>query len=83
MLTVIPSQPPHVDLITKLPNGRIYLKFSASPGHYSIEGATNSSFHPGDWTELTNFFTTTNAFEYTDARTNLSLHFYRVKSLSP
>lgn len=83
VLTVIQVYPLHIDLITRFPDGRIYMQFSASPGHYEIEAATNLSSAAAAWAELTNFFTTVSTFEFTDSQTNLPQRFYRVKSLSP
>jgi hypothetical protein len=82
VLTIIQPEPPHIDAISVLPDGQIYLQFSGSPGHYAIEAATNLS-NPADWLELTNFLTTMTVFEYTDPQTNLQRRFYRARLLSP
>ncbi len=82
VLTVIQTQPPRIDLITTLADGRIHLRFAGNAGQYSVEGATNLS-SPVDWIELTNLITTTNGFEYVDSQTNLPKRFYRAKQLLP
>ncbi len=82
VLTIIQPEPPHIDAISVLPDGQIYLQFTGSPGHYAIEAATNLS-NPADWLELTNFRTTTTVFEYTDPQTNLQRRFYRARFRSP
>jgi hypothetical protein len=83
VLTVSQPGPPHIDLIAVLADGRTWLQVSGSPGHYAIDAASYLSTNVSDWLELTNFFTTTNVFEYTDPETNLTLRFYRASALSP
>jgi hypothetical protein len=82
LLTVIPPGP-RIDSFTLLTDGQIRLQISGAPGHYGIDGATNLTGSPLDWSELTNFFTTTDSFEFTDSQTNLPQRFYRAKALSP
>jgi hypothetical protein len=83
LLTVVQPEPPHIGSVTLLSDGRIRLQISGAPGHYGIDGATNLTGSPLDWAELTNFFTTTNPFEFTDSQTNLPQRFYRAKVLLP
>ena len=72
-----------MDFVTLLADGRIRLQINGTPGHYGIDGATNLTGNPLDWSELTNFFTTTSPFEFTDSQTNLPQRFYRAKAMSP
>ncbi len=82
LLAVI-APAPRIDSFTLLTDGQIRLQISGAPGHYGIDGATNLTGSPLDWSELTNFFTTTDPFEFTDSQTNLPQRFYRAKALSP
>ena len=83
VLTVIQPEPPQMGSVTLLSDGRIRLQISGAPGHYGIDSATNLTGSPLDWSELTNFFTTTNPFEFTDSTTNGPRRFYRAKAMSP
>ncbi|MCX8090789.1 MAG: hypothetical protein N3I86_07620, partial [Verrucomicrobiae bacterium] len=75
-LTVTLPSAPHVEAITRLPDGRIVLRVSGEPGHYAIDAATNLA-PPVAWSELTNFITGTNTFEFTDPDSSLPQRFYR------
>jgi hypothetical protein len=55
VLTVIQVYPLRIDLITRFPDGRLYMQFSTSLGHYEIEAATNLSSAAAAWAELTIF----------------------------
>ena len=77
VLTVTLPPPPNIDDITLLSSGQIQLQVSGSPGHYSVEAATNL----GGWSELTNFVTSGTNFGYIDSETNLARRFYRVRLL--
>lgn len=76
-LTVTLPTPPHVDAILRLPDGRILLRVSGEPGRYAIDAATNLAPPPVVWSELTNFLTDTNQFEFADPEANLPQRFYR------
>jgi hypothetical protein len=77
VLTVTQPPPPHIDLISLLPDGQIQLQVSGLPGHYAVEAATNLV----DWADLTNFVTTDAAFQYLDLETSLSQRFYRIRRM--
>ena len=69
--------PPRVDAILRLPDGRILLRVSGEPGRYAIDAATNLAPPPVVWSELTNFVTDTNQFEFTDSESPPPRRFYR------
>jgi hypothetical protein len=73
VLTVTQPSQPQIDWIAITPEGQIKLQVSGTPGHYAIEATTNLM----DWSELTNFTTTSATFQYLDAKTNLTQRFYR------
>ncbi len=83
VLTVLQPPAPHIDAIHLLPDGQVRLTVSGSPGNYGIDRGTNSSAIPIDWLELTNLFTSTNWFEYTDPETGLPQRFYRARRITP
>jgi hypothetical protein len=66
-----------------LSDGRVWLQFGGSPGHYAIEAATDVPTNAIGWIELTNLVSTTAVFEYTDPQANPKRRFYRAKLLSP
>jgi hypothetical protein len=72
---VAQPDPPHIDAIQVLPDGRIQLQVSGLPARYGIDGASNFS----NWLELSNFVTTNSPFQYVDAETNLWQRFYRAR----
>ena len=67
--------PPIIDSITELPDGRIRLQASGSPAHYAVEATTDFLA----WTELTNFITATSSFEYTDPQMIADSRYYRIR----
>jgi hypothetical protein len=76
LLTVTLPVPPRVESIARLPDGRIVLRVSGEPGRYAIDAAPHLA-PPVVWSELTNFVTGTNEFEFTDPESALPQRFYR------
>jgi len=75
VLTVTQPVPPQIDSISLMPGGQIQLQVSGSPGHYAVEASSNLF----DWAELTNFTTTSSAFQYLDPGANEPQRSYRVR----
>ena len=67
--------PPLINSIVQLPDGRIQLEATGSPAHYAIEATTDFVA----WTELTNFTTAASNFEYTDPQLITATRYYRIR----
>jgi hypothetical protein len=67
--------PPLINSIVQLPDGRIQLEATGSPAHYAIEATTDFVA----WTELTNFTTANSNFEYTDPQSATATRYYRIR----
>lgn len=74
LVTPFPN-PPLIESITQLPDGRIRLQASGGPARYAVEATADFII----WTELTNFTTATSNFEYTDPATITDSRYYRIR----
>ena len=71
------SNQPHIDSITRLPDGTFQLQISGGPGNFAIE----CSPLPSGLTQFSSLTATGAVFQYIDPETTHTSRFYRVKLL--
>ena len=76
-VNVLNTNPPHIDAISILPDGRAQLQVSGGPGNFAIEAAPA----PSGFMQLSSLTATGAVFQYIDPDTNQSTRFYRIRVL--
>lgn len=79
VLTVTLPNPPSIDAIALLPDGRAQLRISGGPGNFSIEQSPGLN----GWTQAMTTNVAGGIFQYTDPEMNQAGRFYRAVRLLP